>query len=290
MPIWERAVWAGPPDSNHGGAMVEVRGLVEHIAEGSYAGTIAWQKNSVSDVSSHFVIDYDGTVAQMLDTDVTAWTQAAGNGHWVSAEFAGFHTDSYTPEQQETASHLYAWLVEVHDVPLQLTDSPSGYGWGWHGMGGAAWGDHPDCPGPANVALRSSMLARTVQILEGGPSPTPPVMIGDFDMWLVQSGVGEPSARATYLCPGGLSASGRIPLFPLIGGADGRMAGVPIQQLPAGVSPESTGIFDLNPQPWPGDAGGSDTGGASIGQIAAAMRTELDRTQFLARFAETPTP
>jgi hypothetical protein len=168
MPIWAQASWQGPPDSNFGGPAVECRGLVEHIAEGSYGGTIGWQQNPISDVSSHFVMGLNGEVAQMLDTNATAWTQAAGNGHWVSAEFAGFSTGSYTPQQQEAASQLYAWLVQVHGVPLQLADSPSGTGWGWHGMGGVAWGNHPNCPGSANVALRTPMLARTIQILGGG--------------------------------------------------------------------------------------------------------------------------
>src|SRR5512147_605994 len=92
MAIWDEATWQGPPDSNFGGSTIECRGLVLHIAEGSYDGTIAWMKNPVSDVSSHFVIAKDGRIAQMLDTAVTAWTQAAGNGHWVSVENEGFST------------------------------------------------------------------------------------------------------------------------------------------------------------------------------------------------------
>ncbi len=170
MARWAKAVYLGPPDSNWGGVRGRIKGFVEHIAEGSYAGTIGWMQNTISDVSSHFVIDYDGTVAQMLDTDFVAWTEAAGNPYWVSAEFAGFNTGSYTPAQQETASQLYAWLHQVHGVPLQLTDDVNIDGWGWHGMGGVPWGNHPNCPGVANVGLRASMLQRTVEILSGDVS------------------------------------------------------------------------------------------------------------------------
>lgn len=168
MAIWDKAAWLGPPDSNYSGSMAEVRGLVLHIAEGSYQGTISWQKNPASDVSSHFIFGLvDGERAQMLDTQTTAWTQAAGNGHWVSVENAGFHYDQFTPAQVEANAQLYAWLHQIYNVPMQLTDSPSGSGLGWHGMGGASWGGHYDCPGTANVALRSTILARAQEILNG---------------------------------------------------------------------------------------------------------------------------
>lgn len=173
MAIWPKATWAGPPDSNYDGSMVEFRGLVIHIAEGSYDGTIGWQRNPVSDVSSHFVVGLDGAVAQMLDTTVTAWTQAAGNGHWVSVENAGFSTGQLTAAQAETNAELYAWLMATHGMPATLAESPSGMGLGWHGMGGVAWGNHPNCPGPANVALRPSILARAIEISGGGSATSP---------------------------------------------------------------------------------------------------------------------
>src|SRR3954462_4125630 len=83
------------PTTHHGGAMNEYRGLVLHIAEGYYEGTIAWQKGD-NGVSSHFVIGREHSeAAQLVDTGLTAWTQREGNGEWLSAEFAGF-----TPEHK----------------------------------------------------------------------------------------------------------------------------------------------------------------------------------------------
>jgi hypothetical protein len=163
--IWDKAVWRGPPDpTNYGGSMVECRGLVLHIAEGTYEGTIGWMKNPTSDVSAHFVIGLGGEVAQMLDTSVTAWTQGAGNGHWVSVENAGFHTGQFTPAQIEANAALMAWLMATHGVKATIATGPNGYGLGHHGMGGAAWGNHPLCPGPANVALKPQILARAIAI------------------------------------------------------------------------------------------------------------------------------
>jgi hypothetical protein len=50
---------------------------------------------------------------------------------------------------------------------LQVADSPAGYGLGHHGMGGAAWGGHYDCPGPNNVALKPAIVARAIEIVNG---------------------------------------------------------------------------------------------------------------------------
>lgn len=167
MGVWtDLATWRGPT-VNQSGPMVEQRGLVLHIAEGSYEGTISWQKNPAAQVSSHFVIDLDGTIAQVVDTDITAWTQAAGNGHWLSAENAGFHDGQFTPQQVEANARLLAKAHLVYGVPLQLANDPSGFGLGHHGMGGTAWGGHFDCPGPANVALKQLILDRAIAIVNG---------------------------------------------------------------------------------------------------------------------------
>lgn len=49
--------------------------IVWHIAEGTYSGTIGWEQNPNSDVSSHFVLGKDGRVAQVVPLEMAAWTQ-----------------------------------------------------------------------------------------------------------------------------------------------------------------------------------------------------------------------
>lgn len=169
--------------------MVEQRGVVLHIAEGSYEGTIAWQKNPAASVSSHFVVDFDGKIAQMVDTDTAAWTQAAGNGRWLSIENAGFHTSQFTPQQVEACAQILAKAHKTYGCPLKLANSPNEMGLGYHGMGGAAWGGHPDCPGPANVALRPTILARAIEIVNG-VTPPPNTQEDDVPAVLIQDKTG----------------------------------------------------------------------------------------------------
>lgn len=134
---------------NVGGPMTEQRGCVIHIAQGSYNGTISWQMNPDSEVSSHFVVSKSGAITQMVDTDDTAWTQSDGNGKWLSIENEGYVPDALTEAQVEANARIFAKGAAVYGYPLQVTNTPAGYGLGHHSMGaecGYNWG-HSECPG-----------------------------------------------------------------------------------------------------------------------------------------------
>lgn len=156
------------------GGMVEYRGLVLHTAEGYYEGTIDWQKNTSSQVSSHFVVGKaDGQWCQMMDDADGAWTQQAGNYHWLSSENEGFGSkgESLTAWQVEANAQLLAEAHRRRGVPLQIAADPNGRGLGHHSMGcnwpGGAWG-HCDCPGNAIIAQKAAIVARAQQIINGG--------------------------------------------------------------------------------------------------------------------------
>ncbi len=164
------AEWGGPTP-NQSGNMTEIRGVVVHIAQGTYQGTISWQRNPESRVSSHFIVALDGKITQMVDTTETAWTQRAGNGHWLSVENAGYVPNPLTAYQVEANARLLARAHQRHGVPLQLADSPDDRGLGHHSMGAkpgspADWG-HSACPGPAIIAQKGRILARAKEIING---------------------------------------------------------------------------------------------------------------------------
>ena len=190
--IWtDLAEWRGPTP-NQSGHMIEQRGLVVHIAEGYYEGTIAWQKNPAADVSSHFVVagprdsgGIDGRLGQVVDTDVTAWTQRAGNGHWGSIECSGFVPDRLSDKQMKSISRVFARYHTTYGVPLQVANDPNGRGLGHHSMGcnwpGGAWG-HCDCPGNNIIAQKPTIVSLAIQIVMG---------VKNVDI-LVRDGVGGP--------------------------------------------------------------------------------------------------
>lgn len=129
------------------GGQESVHGVVLHIMEGTLAGTDAWFHNGQAQASSHFGVGKDGTLYQWVDTSARAWAQSAGNRTWLSIEHEGHSGDSLTPRQLAATARVVAWMHDVHDVPLRVCDDPGGRGIGWHGMGGAAWGGHYNCPG-----------------------------------------------------------------------------------------------------------------------------------------------
>ena len=188
MSYWaDLAAWRGTP--NHGPAAVEQRGVVLHIAEGSFEGTIAWCQNPKSYVSAHFVVGKVGQCVQLVDTDVTAWSQVAGNGRWLSIEFEGHTGDSLTAPQLTVAAEIMAKTHTVYGVPLQLADSILGEGLGYHAMGGKAWGNHPNCPGAPIIAQRGRILDLAKEIVGGTMQLTGP------DPW----GKGDPNEQAAEL-------------------------------------------------------------------------------------------
>src|SRR5262245_59991772 len=209
MSRWPFAQWRGP-SPNAGGPMVEVRGLVLHIAEGTYEGTIAWQMDpdqhyadgtSVT-TSSHFIAGTTGQLAQMVDTDITAYTQRAGNGRWLSVECAGFTPHPLTDNQLDACAHLLAEAHRQYGVPLQVADTPEGRGLGHHSMG-ANWG-HQDCPGPAIIAQKPDIVRRAMDLVYGDDARWPgrylrvksPMMHGD-DVRTVQARMRERGWRIT---------------------------------------------------------------------------------------------
>lgn len=195
------------PTEAHGGPARECRGLVLHIAEGYYQGTIDWQRNKANQVSSHFVVGRtSGELAQLVDTDETAWTQRAGNGHWLSLECAGFTTSHRLHKTHPGWERLSDWQIKTaamllvkghrqYGYPLQLATTSGSRGLGHHSMGGPAWG-HLSCPGDPIVGQKHAILARALQLV-GRPTPVPkPAGTGDIMSALpvVKSGATNNSA------------------------------------------------------------------------------------------------
>lgn len=105
-----------------------------HIADGTYNGTISWETNPASKVSSHFVLGKNGEVAQMVELDRAAWTQGDikkpslpyakqhlelnPNLYCVSIECEGFWKDTkgkLTDKALKAAEYLTSYIVEEVD-------------------------------------------------------------------------------------------------------------------------------------------------------------------------------
>jgi hypothetical protein len=159
--IMPGALWVPVRNFTPGARAFPPQGLVLHIAQSrSAAGTLSWMNNPHSDVSSHWVVDKDGTLYQAVSALDRAWCQMAGNAHWWSVENIGYAGEQLTDAQLAKCALILCWLHQQFGTPMQPTDDPTnGFGLGWHGMGGNAWGGHPGCPGDPIVAQREHICA-----------------------------------------------------------------------------------------------------------------------------------
>nr|DAL24626.1 MAG TPA_asm: N-acetyl-anhydromuramyl-L-alanine amidase [Caudoviricetes sp.] len=114
-----------------------------HIADGTYNGTISWEKDSSSRVSSHFVLGKNGEVAQLVPLDMAAWTQGGirnpthpyvkshlsvnPNQYCVSIECEGFWketkgklTDAQFNSAVELTKHIVSEVKKLYNVDIPI--------------------------------------------------------------------------------------------------------------------------------------------------------------------------
>ncbi|SFE84438.1 SpoIID/LytB domain protein/Por secretion system C-terminal sorting domain-containing protein [Chitinophaga sp. CF118] len=88
---------------------VAVTNVTIHTAQGSYAGTISWFKNSTAIVSSHYVIrSSDGQVTQMVREKDKAYHVLNHNGYTIGIEHEGYVDDKkwYTTKMYASSAAL----------------------------------------------------------------------------------------------------------------------------------------------------------------------------------------
>lgn len=188
-----------------------IMGFLEHTMVGNLLpGTVAWFNNPAAQASAHFGVDQGGSIHQFGPVNGwKAWHAAGGNPNWYGCEFAdnGNPANPLTAAQISSAAQLLELLSrpDVGNFPLQLSNSTGTEGLGWHGMGGAAYGGHFDCPGDVRKAQRPAILALAVAIREGAaPAPANPDALPPVRS--LEAAAGKPdTATLTWDSPAGPS-------------------------------------------------------------------------------------
>jgi N-acetylmuramoyl-L-alanine amidase-like protein len=186
MTLWsDIAEWRGPVLHHSNQPISDHMYVVIHTADGSYEGTIAWQKDPAADNSSHFVVRGDGHIAQVNDTAIRSGAQIGGNAYSIAIENAGNGGTPLTAGQIEANARILAKAHLVHGIPLQLTGTVGRRGLGHHSMGaesGANWG-HSACPGPIIKSQKQAILDRAVAIVAAATAPPSEILpIGETDV------------------------------------------------------------------------------------------------------------
>jgi N-acetyl-anhydromuramyl-L-alanine amidase AmpD len=126
------AIWDPAATCNYGaGRSATVTHVAEHIAQGSYAGTISWFKNCSASVSAHYVVrSSDGQVTQMVRESDTAWHVASHNSYSIGIEHEGYAENCawYTAAMYNGSSLLTRDIADSHGIPRTATYDAS-LGW-----------------------------------------------------------------------------------------------------------------------------------------------------------------
>lgn len=148
----ESATWRGPvPNRTAGGNHPKL--VIVHIMEGTLEGTDSWFRNPKSKVSAHFGVGKNGETYQWVATGDHAWHAVEANDHSIGIECEGKSGQALTTLQCGIVASIFRWAHSHYpDIDEWLTKQVEGSGLAWHGLGGAAWGNHPQCPGQPIVA------------------------------------------------------------------------------------------------------------------------------------------
>jgi len=120
--LYPGAIWRPLLNHSSPGHVSQRDLIVLHITQGpTAAGAIATFASSVAPfrVSSHFVIDRDGTVYQLVDINDTAWHASQVNPVSVGIEHAAIADTLLATDAQYAASaKLVKWLAGQMNIPI----------------------------------------------------------------------------------------------------------------------------------------------------------------------------
>ena len=168
MPRFSGATWL-PITHNVGPRRAQTIGFVLHVQVGN--GSLrGYFDNPATGASSHFWAAKDGRLEQYVDTDLTAWTQGAGNASYVSVECEGYPSEAMTSAQLVNVATLLDWLAGLYSFLAVGPVAHGMHGFTPHcnpdGTPDVAWGNH-SCP----EALRLAQMPSIVAMAQPGPGP-----------------------------------------------------------------------------------------------------------------------
>jgi hypothetical protein len=227
-------------------------GLVLHVQEGNNSPA-GWFNNPSSGASSTWWVSKAGALEQYVDANVCAWAQGNGNSTYNSVETEGYHNEPLTAAQEAMLAELYTWGAQTYIWPFNVAEAPGQSGFGWHGMGGSAWGGHTDCPGDLRKPRRQPILDQARGIRPIGPQP---IDKGAMDITRTASGNGYYIVASD----GGVFSFGDAPFFGSMGDKHLNAPVVDMAVRPQGdgywLAAADGGVFTFGSAPFCGSMGG----------------------------------
>lgn len=176
MALYPAAVWRPLPQNQTQAKIAPTQVILHSTTAPDDNGTWVFfaHGSAGAGTESHFLVDYDGSVIQAMDTTVRADAQFDGNTHGISIETASNPkaSDAWTPAQAAAIVALGKWLLIVHPaIGRRECRTESDPGFGYHRLF-TAWNyNGHSCPGDLRVKQFPMLLA---QILAPAPDVSTP--------------------------------------------------------------------------------------------------------------------
>jgi len=150
--IWDPALSSNFTESEREANGLEIKWIVIHDIEGNAQAAINWFKDPQAKACSHYVVEYDGKVYQMVKEKDIAWHAGnwAYNQHSIGIEHAGYADQKLFKEEEYRASaKLVAYLVRRYNISLS---HPNGLAPADPAQGSGIIG-HDQVPDPSNASV-----------------------------------------------------------------------------------------------------------------------------------------
>lgn len=188
------ASW-NPLSANSRQPRIKPVGVVLHTAVSDSRSLHSFFEGRSAGVESHFYVREDGSIEQMMDTEVRADCQLDGNSWLSNGTRYGFvsietwdggkpSTTPWNRAQFAALARLIAWLSTEHGFPLTTATGPHGTGVGWHAQftdpnnsKPLEWNHTHVCPGSLRIAQIPGLIqaAKILNMEKGNSVSTDPV-------------------------------------------------------------------------------------------------------------------
>jgi N-acetyl-anhydromuramyl-L-alanine amidase AmpD len=95
--------------------------VIIHTTEGSYQSAVNWFKTTKSQVSAHYIVGFDGKIAQMVKDKDRAWHAGVKlyNEEAIGIEHEGHAAkNEWTEKQFRASADLTRWLCHEYGIPI----------------------------------------------------------------------------------------------------------------------------------------------------------------------------
>jgi N-acetyl-anhydromuramyl-L-alanine amidase AmpD len=206
--------WIGTPNFATGRKGYKPLAIINHIMEGTLAGTDDWFGKTESQVSSHYGIGRNGEVHQYVKEEDTAWANGRKlepNQAWlanfpadvnpnlwtISIEHEGYPDQPLTPEQTAATIELQRYLCAKWDIPVDDVHITG------HFRIDSQW--KADCPGPHfpwdaiySALTPAPVVEEETKVSEYTPIPVPDWAKATIDKLVAKGKLTDPTGDYSF--------------------------------------------------------------------------------------------